>query len=341
MLLGAREVARRDDSAYAVVITCDGAGPSACGRLLTMAVPDASTVMAEGQWEHRMVAANGARFHVAQAGEGPMVLFLHGFPQFWWTWRHALPAVADAGYRAVAMDLRGYGASDKPPRGYDPFTLAADVSGVIRALGAPDAVLVGHGFGGLLAWTAAVANPSCVRRMCAVSAPHPLRLRAALRSDPRQIVASGHLLSLQAPVLPERRLVQNDGAYVEHLLRTWGGPDWPSPEEAAVYRSAIQIAGVAHSSLEYLRWAVRSLPRPDGIRYATAMAEPVTVPVLQLHGEHDNAVLPRNAQGSGRHVAAPYRWRLLEDAGHFPQEEVPKAFNDTLVTWLDDPEPDR
>ena len=96
---------------------------------------DASSVRVDGPWEHRFVSANGARFHVAEAGDGPLVLLLHGFPQFWWAWRHQMPALADAGYRVAAMDLRGYGACDKPPRGYDPLTLAADVAGVIRSLG--------------------------------------------------------------------------------------------------------------------------------------------------------------------------------------------------------------
>ena len=96
-----------------------------------------------------MVAANGARFHVAVAGDGPLVLLLHGFPQFWWTWRHQLPALADAGYRVAAMDLRGVRRQRQPPRGYDPRTLAEDASGVIRSLGDRDAVVVGQGLGGL------------------------------------------------------------------------------------------------------------------------------------------------------------------------------------------------
>ena len=91
-----------------------------------MTTLDASMALIEGPWEHRFVAANGARFHVAEQGEGPVVLLLHGFPQFWWAWRQQLVDLADAGYRAVAVDLRGYGASDKPPRGYDSPTLAAD-----------------------------------------------------------------------------------------------------------------------------------------------------------------------------------------------------------------------
>jgi len=79
---------------------------------------DASSVLIDGPWEHKFVSANGARFHVAELGEGPLVVLLHGFPQFWWAWRDQLTALAEAGYRAAAIDLRGFGASDKPPRGY-------------------------------------------------------------------------------------------------------------------------------------------------------------------------------------------------------------------------------
>src|SRR5262245_64861874 len=104
-----------------------------------------------GPWAHRYVAANGARFHVVEAepatgsAAAPLVLLLHGFAEFWWAWRDQLPALAAAGYRAVAMDLRGYGGSDKTPNGYDPRTLARDVSGVVKALGERSAVVVGHG----------------------------------------------------------------------------------------------------------------------------------------------------------------------------------------------------
>ena len=102
----------------------------------------------DGPWTHRDISANGIRLHVAEAGTGPLVVLLHGFPEFWWAWRDQLPAIAEAGFRVVAPDLRGYGASDKPPRGYDSLTLAADVAGLIRALGERDAIVVGHGWGG-------------------------------------------------------------------------------------------------------------------------------------------------------------------------------------------------
>ena len=118
---------------------------------------DAAEILVEGPWRHRFVAANGGRFHVAEAGSGPLVLLLHGFPEFWWAWRHQLPVLAAAGYHAVAMDLRGYGASDKPPRGYDTPTLTADVAGVVRALGA-------SGGGGRRATTGAAGSPGRCRR---------------------------------------------------------------------------------------------------------------------------------------------------------------------------------
>src|SRR6185312_2186457 len=126
-------------------------------------------------------------------GSGPLVLLLHGFPQFWWTWRQQLVDLADSGYRAVAPDLRGYGASDKPPRGYDAFTIASDIAGMIRALGARNAVVVGHDLGGLAAWATAALHRSPVRALAVLAAPHPLRFRAAVAAEPRgQFAASRH-----------------------------------------------------------------------------------------------------------------------------------------------------
>lgn len=299
-----------------------------------MRPPDASVALVEGPWRHRMVAANGARFHVAEAGDGPLVLLLHGFPEFWWAWRHQLTSLAAVGYRAVAMDLRGYGASDKPPRGYDPFTLSADVTGVIRSLGEPDATLVGHGWGGFLAWTAAVLEPRRVRGLCAVSMAHPRRLRRALLGDRHQLAANLHVLAFQAPILPERRLVASGGARVEELLREWAAPGWPDAATAARYREAVRIPGVAHSAMEGHRWAVRSIPRTDGRRFARTLRAPVRVPTLHVHGAADGALLPGTAHGSGRYVGAPYRWRLLEGVGHFPHEEDPAAFDAQLLDWL-------
>ncbi|SEL50772.1 alpha/beta fold hydrolase [Nonomuraea pusilla] len=302
--------------------------------------PDESLVEIDGPWTHRAVHAGGTRFHVVEAGEGPLVLLLHGFPQFWWTWRAQLRSLPAAGYRAVAADLRGYGGSDKPPRGYDLPTLAADATGLIRALGETGAIVVGHDWGGLLAWTMAVLDPKCVHRLVTVSAPHPLRLRQALLAGPFGRLRA-RTLGFQLPLLPERRLTRDGAAMVGRLLDQWSGPGWPDRETARVYREAFMIPAVAHSALEYHRWLGRSQLRPDGARYARAMRTEVEAPTLQLHGALDRCVPPRVAQGSSRYVSAPYRWRLLEGAGHFPHEEVPDVFDTELIGWLSDPEPDR
>jgi pimeloyl-ACP methyl ester carboxylesterase len=269
------------------------------------------------------------------------VLLLHGFPQFWWAWRHQLPALAEAGYRAVAMDLRGVGGSDRTPRGYDPANLALDVTGVIRSLGEPDAALVGHDLGGYLAWTAAVMRPKLVRRLAVAAMPHPRNWRAALLRDPRQTVASSAVWGFQRPWLPERRLVADDAEAVGELLRSWSGPRQPEPADVDVYRRAMTIPSTAHCSIEPYRWLVRSLARPDGIQFNRRMKRPVQVPTLHLHGSLDPVMRTRSAAGSGEYVEAPYRWRLFDGLGHFPHEEDPVAFTGELIDWLRDPEPDR
>src|SRR5213595_3877609 len=153
------------------------------GEVTVMAGGADAVVQIGGPWAHRSISANGTRFHAAEAGDGPLVLLLHGFPEFWWTWRHQLAVLPEAGFRAVAVDLRGYGGSDKPPRGYDLVTAASDAAGLVRALGEANAVVVGHDWGGLVAWTMATYFPKVVRRLAVVSVAHPLRMRATLVID--------------------------------------------------------------------------------------------------------------------------------------------------------------
>src|SRR4051812_33332847 len=196
---------------------------------------DESRVLIDGAWTHRFVNANGNRFHAVEAGTGPLVLFLHGFPEFWGAWQHQLVALADAGFRAVAIDLRGYGASDKPPRGYDGYTMAGDVAGLIRALGERRAVLVGEGYGGLIAWTTAAFHPRLVRRLVVVGAAHPLRLRAAVATDPRgQLAAALPVLRFQIPRF-EHVLTRNRAALAGHYLHRWAGPEWAASADFAEY----------------------------------------------------------------------------------------------------------
>ncbi|WP_127781796.1 alpha/beta hydrolase [Rhodococcus sp. X156] len=302
---------------------------------------DPSSVRIEGPWTHRDVHANGIRFHVAEVdgrdGSGPLVLLLHGFPEFWWSWRHQLTGLAEQGARVVAVDLRGYGDSDKPPRGYDGWTLAGDVAGLIRALGETSAVLVGHDWGGLIAWSTATLHSRLVRGLAVLGAPHPVALRRALRSGGAQAKALRHAAGYQLPRWPERTLPADDAAAIGRVLRKWSGPDWAaSPEFAEVARcnqQAMQVPGVVHSAMEYYRWAMRSQLRSDGHRFSVELDRPLTIPVLQLHGELDPCLLPATAAASG--PWAPYRdYHLLPGVGHFVHQEAPERTNALLAGFL-------
>jgi pimeloyl-ACP methyl ester carboxylesterase len=295
--------------------------------------PEESVVLIDGPWTHREVTANGARFHLAEYGpaDGPLVLLLHGFPEFWWSWRHQLVALGDAGLRVVAPDLRGYGGSDKPPRGYDAYTLSSDVAGMIRALGAPDAFIVGADWGGLLAWAVATLHPSIVRSLAVIGMPHPVRMREALVKSAAQAKASAYAAFFQLPKAPEARLVRDDAAYVERLMRRWGGPGFPDDETARRCREAMQIPGAAHSALEWYRWAARAQTRPSGVRFVRLMARGVRAPVLQVHGALDRCTLLSTVQGSAAYAPAGYDLQVLAGIGHFPHEEAPDAVSDLLL----------
>jgi len=304
--------------------------------------PDPSTVRLPGPWVHSAVSANGIRLHVAECGQGPLVVLLHGFPEFWWSWRHQLTGLAGRGYRAVAVDLRGYGDSDKPPRGYDLWTLAGDVAGLIRVLGEPRAHVVGHGWGGLVGWTLTALHPRLVQSLAVLGAPHPLAVRRAVVRDVRGQgrATTGYAAGFQLPWWPERSLRGDDGARVGHIMRSWAGGEWAASAEftdaVSRYRAAIRVPGVAHCAMEYHRWAFRSQFRAEGPRFAAAVARPPAVPVLQIHGADDPCALVRTAASSRRWAGAAYRLEVVPGTGHFPHEEQPGTTTALLTEFLRD-----
>jgi pimeloyl-ACP methyl ester carboxylesterase len=288
--------------------------------------PAPSVVRHDGPWAHRDISANGIRFHIAEAGAGPLVVLLHGFPQYWWSWRHQLPALAAAGLRVVAPDLRGYGDTDKPPRGYDAFTQAADVAGLIRALGEREAVLVGHGYGGAIAFNTAVLHPELIRSLVVVSGPHPMytaRIRRPIRTD-----RYGRMLTWAAiPWWPESRLTASGGALVERIIRSHAGTAWKATADfndaMGRLRRAILIPGAAHSALEQLRWVTRSPFRADGRRHREALQRPVICPVLHVSGQADAFTPTATLARAEEYCANGYEMRVVPHVAHYPAEEAP------------------
>jgi pimeloyl-ACP methyl ester carboxylesterase len=308
--------------------------------------PDPSVTRIGGPWRHLEVHANGIRFHVVEADsrpdsgtsttERPLVILLHGFGSFWWSWRHQLRGLAGA--RVVAVDLRGYGGSDKPPRGYDGWTLAGDTAGLVRALGHSSATLVGHADGGLVCWATSVLHPRMVRAIAVISSPHPAALRAsALRRRDQGLALLPWLLRYQVPVWPERALTRHNAEELEHLVRSRASEKWLASEDFSEtirhMRRAIQIPSAAHSALEYQRWAVRSQLRGEGRRFMRSMNRPLAVPVLHIRGDVDPYVLADPVYRTQRY--APHgRYVSLAGAGHFVHEEAPAEVNDQLSRFL-------
>lgn len=302
----------------------------------------------DGPWRHLDVHANGIRFHVVEAVQPdldattpatarPLVILLHGFGSFWWSWRHQLRALTGA--RVVAVDLRGYGGSDKPPRGYDGWTLAGDAAGLIRALGHSSATLVGHADGGLACWTTAVLHSRLVRAIALISSPHPaaLRLSTLTRRDQSRALLPT-LLRYQVPIWPERLLTRHDATEIERLVRSRSSAKWAASEDFSqsigYLRQAIQIPGAAHCALEYQRWAVRSQLRGEGRRFMGSMIKQLGIPVLHLRGDADPYVLAAAVERTQRY--APHgRYISIAGAGHFSHEELPDEINRHLMRFFE------
>ena len=282
------------------------------------------------------VLTNGVRFRALAAGanDAPLVLLLHDFPELARSWRHQLPALADAGYRAVAPDLRGYGESDKHGP-HDLRTLADDAAGLVRALGHERAVVVGHDWGGAVAWMTAHYEPQVVDRLVVLNAPHPATMPAELLRNPRQLLRSSYILFFQLPWLPERLLAARRAAAVALALRAGSRVDsaW-SREELEHYRRAFADSGAASAALAYYRAAFRE---PLAVRRA-ARAHAVESPTLVLWGLRDPSLGPE--------LIAPEKlapWLApgnvpdivrIESAGHFVQNETPERVNHELLRWL-------
>ena len=253
------------------------------------------------------------------------------------SWRHQLRGLRNA--RVVAVDLRGYGGSDKPPRGYDGWTLAGDTAGLVRALGHPSATLVGHADGGLVCWATSVLHPRMVKSIAVISSPHPAALRTSAltrRDQGRALLPS--MLRYQVPMWPERALMRHDAAELERLVRSRASAKWVASEDfsetIAHMRRAIQIPSAAHSALEYQRWAVRSQLKSEGRRFMRLMKRPLTVPMLHIRGDADPYVLP-DAVNRTRRYAPHGLYVSMAEAGHFSHEETPDAVNEQLSRFLD------
>jgi pimeloyl-ACP methyl ester carboxylesterase len=284
--------------------------------------------------EHRLLPTNGIRLHCAMAGSGPLVLLLHGFPECWYSWRHQIPALATR-FRVVAPDLRGYNLSDKPRpvAAYDLRELVADVRGLLATLGVGSAHLVGHDWGGGVAWATAMLAPDVVDRLGIVNMPHPLRMMQELRRNPRQMLRSWYALFFQIPGLPEWLLTRADARMIaEGMRRAFTRPESLTEEDVTVLRDAATRPGGLRGPLNLYRAAVR---RPPDV----ASWPRVQAPTLLIWGDRDIALRPELADRTETLVDGPFRLHRIPEAGHFAHQEQPDLVNRLLLEFLDPPAP--
>lgn len=281
-------------------------------------------------WTHHFATINGVRFHYVEAGSGPPVLFLHGFPEFWFSWQHQIPALAAAGFRAIAPDLRGYNQTGKPPGvdAYDLEKLTGDVAGLVRHLGYERAVIVGHDWGGGVAWHTAVTRPDVVERLVILNAPHPALFFRELRTWP-QLRKSWYMFFFQLPLLPELWIGRDDFAVLEAMMRS--DPRRPgtfSDEDIRLYRAALARPGALTAAINYYRAAFRRNPFK-----ATRRMRPLAMPTLVIWGEEDRYLGLPLLDGLERWVQQ-LRVERLPGVSHWVQNEAPERVNELLLDFL-------
>jgi epoxide hydrolase 4 len=282
--------------------------------------------------EHHHTIANGVRLHYVAAGDGPLVLLLHGFPEFWYSWRRQLPALAAAGYRAVAVDMRGYNRSEKPPGvcAYGIEHLVDDAAALVRTLGdgRPAAAVVGHDWGGFIAWHVAMWRPESLRRLVVLNAPHPATfLREIVHAA--QLLRSRYQFYFQLPWLPELSLRAANFAILRRIFcHEPARPDAFADEDIRQYLAALRQPGALTATINYYRAAVRR--GPLAVRRDTRR---VTVPTLLLWGMRDRYLRPTLLNGLDRWVP-DLRIERLPDATHWIQHEQPARVNQLLLEFL-------
>jgi epoxide hydrolase 4 len=290
--------------------------------------------------DHHYTTVNGIRLHYVTNGRGPLILFIHGFPEFWYAWHNQLVEFG-RDHRAVAVDMRGYNLSDKPAdvKAYRAKHMVEDLRQLIEHLGGKPCIVVAHDWGGALAWNLAIAYPEYVARLIIINAPHPIPFARALKNDPEQIQASQYMLLLRSSKA-ERVLSEDNFRRLEAMLRSDFGDaatPWLSDTDLEQYRTAWAQPGALTGSLNYYR-ASPLHPATEDAPGATALeldptAFVVTVPTLAIWGERDRALRPVLLEGLDQVVPA-LTVRRVPDGSHWVAHERPTEVNRMIREFI-------
>lgn len=285
---------------------------------VVIAAPVAAQTDLDARVTHGSADSGGVKIHYASLGQGPLVVMVHGFPDFWYTWRHQMEALADR-HQVVAIDLRGYNLSDKPKgvEQYDMKLLVADVVSVIRHLGKTSAIVVGHDWGGIIAWQLAMHVPQVVDKLVILNLPHPRGLRRELARNPDQQKNSQYARNFQQPGAHEK-------------LTAEGLARWVRDEAARVK----YVEAFKRSDFEaMLNYYKRNYPR-EPYQEDTDPVIKVKAPVLMFHGLQDTALLHPALNGTWEWVEQDLTLVTIPGAGHFVQQDAADLVSRTMKAWL-------
>ncbi len=265
------------------------------------------------------------RLHTHELGSGPPAVLLHGFPETSYAWRGVAPALAAAGVRVVSPDLRGYGRSPRPAgvRNYTTEALAGDIEALLEQCG-PGVVLVGHDWGGAIAWRVGMRRPDLLRRLVILNAPHPATMRRELSRPSPQILRSWYAGAFQLPWVPEGILRAGDFAILRRALRS--GPAAGDPAAENVYLDAFRPDGALTAALDYYRAALRHPPPPPTV---------IGVPTLVIWGMRDRYLSPRLLEGLDSWVT-DLRIERLPEASHWLHHEEPGRVAGLIADFMRD-----
>lgn len=291
--------------------------------------------MDETRLEHKFIETNGVRLHVVLAGpaDGPLLILLHGFPEFWYGWRRQIEPLAQAGFRVVVPDQRGYNLSEKPDgaNAYAIDVLARDVTGLIEALGRQQACLAGHDWGAAVAWHTAARYPERVQKLVILNVPHPAVMIDTLRRSPRQLLKSWYIFFFQLRGLAEWMLGRGDYSGLVNMLKASAKEDTFSTDDLESYRAAYRQPGALTGMLNWYRAMFQA-----GLRNQRN-PEPLTprnikVPTLVLWGVRDIALSKELAQPS---VNQCQQGQLVffENATHWLQHDEPEAVSEAIRSF--------
>ena len=279
----------------------------------------------------RFIETNGVKLHVMEAGpeDGPMILFLHGFPEFWWAWRKQLPYFADKGYRVVAPDQRGYNLSDKPEgvAAYNIDKLAKDMIGLLDAYGQKQVYLVGHDWGASVSWWLALKYPDRFRKLVILNVPHPKIMAKNVFTNTAQMQRSWYIFFFQIPGAVDRLAAAGDYEWVLQLITTSANPGTFSPAELEEYRKAFRQPGAFTAMVNWYRAMIQTQSEPP-------RSFDVTVPMIFMWGEEDVAMLTEMADQSMRYCK---QGRLIKLPGvsHWIQHEAADKVNAQIAEFFE------